>query len=133
MDIWDLWLIAAVGIAAFYVARWFRFAFRKWRSVGWPTASGTVQRGEVSKGGPNRFTGSVYRSRFGYVYHVQDSMHVGFFVLLAPNEQTANEFQKQLQGRHVNVKYDPKRPDVSLVVESEFLGKPIIQNPDWLF
>ena len=60
--------------------------------------------------------------------------YVGTFVVVT-NEDTANKLQDRLDGSVVNVRYNPRDPSVSFIVDRydlQFGGSVATQNPVWL-
>jgi hypothetical protein len=109
-----------------------RHQFRMWRSQGWPTVHGTVQKGEVLHSGGGRTSFLPFRSLLGYAFTVNGHPYWGLFVLAVEDMQTAEKLQKQADGTPVTVQYDPKKPEISFLVERELLGRRIVQDPRWL-
>jgi hypothetical protein len=131
-------LLEAVLAAVFgTVAVWMiilqvRHQLRMWRSQSWPTVHGTVQKGEVLHSGGGRASFLPFRSLLGYAFTVNGHPYWGLFVLAAEDMQAAEKLQKQADGIAVTVQYDPKKPDISFLVERELLGRRIVQDPTWL-
>lgn len=108
-----------------------RLRFRRDKSLIWPEALGTIQPSQVKKGygfwAPNS-----YRSVLGYTFKANDSRYIGFFVLEAPDEESAELLQKKAEGAKVTVRYDPANPAISMLRDEQFFGHKIDQNPHWL-
>ena len=91
-----------------------------------------MQKGEILHSGPTRYLQMPFRSLLGYAYRVNDNRYSGIFVLVAEDMESAERLQLQADGKPVRVKYDPKDPGVSVLVDRELLGRRIIQDPMWL-
>lgn len=109
-----------------------RHQLRIVRSQSWPTVYGTVQKGEVLHSGPGKYLQLPFRSLLGYAYKVDTSSHWGLFAVPVKNIEEAEVIQKQAVGKLVTVKYDPRNPEISLLVDKELFGRRITQNPTWL-
>lgn len=120
---WVLWIFRSI-----------RFISRKRRSRNWPATTCTVQACTVARGRAGRFSSaSHYRSIFGYIFNTdRGPRFVGFFALGTETEDEARDLQKLAQGITLTTRYDPKNPDVSVLVEEAVLGHAVIQNPHWL-
>lgn len=125
-------ILLALVLYVWWMAPFVRYRLRKWQSRNWPSVRGTIQKGEVLRGGPTRYQAFVYRSLLGYAYKVDDSPHAGLFVLVAGDEETAVNLQKQCDGKGVTVRYSRTNPDISFLVENQLMDRPIVQNPWWL-
>lgn len=110
----------------------FRHGVAKRNSQQWPSVSATIETGEILRGGPSIYQALLYRTLLGYSYSVDGLRCSGLFVLIADDQAIAESLRKQLVGRAILVRYDPARPGVSFVVESELLDRQVIQNPLWL-
>jgi hypothetical protein len=67
----------------------------------------------------------------GYAYKVNGVRFAGLLILIAGNKSVAEDLQHSLEGTTVGVRYDPKHPETSFVVEKQLLGRPVYQNPFW--
>lgn len=110
------------------ISHWVRIV----RSQSWPKVSGTVRKGEVLHSGPGRYLQLPFRSLLGYAYKVKGTRYWGLFVLPVRDMEEAELIQKRAPGESVTVQYNPKRPEVSLLVDRELCGRRISQNPTWL-
>ncbi len=109
-----------------------RHQLRIVRSRSWPIVHGTVQKGQILHSGPAKYLQLPFRSLLGYAYEVNGDPYWGLFVLVAEDMEAAEKLQKDADGKRVTVKYDPKSPEISLLVDKELLGRRIAQNPTWL-
>lgn len=132
MDRYEICVLLGVALYTVSVFPSLRYRLRKWRSRNWPAVLGSVQRGHVRRGGPTRFQAFAYRSILGYSYLVNGSAYLGFFVIIARDQKAAENLQTQCNGKSVTVKYDPQNPGISVLVESELLGRSLLQNPLWV-
>jgi hypothetical protein len=124
-----LFVVAAAAVY-FYVPS-IRDFLRKRNSASWPSIDATVQRGQVGTGPTSAVL--VYRSVFGYVYSVDSKRHVGVFLFLLRSEEKARELQRKLDGARIQIGYDPKCPETSVVqsLTLEFADLVVNQDPQW--
>jgi hypothetical protein len=127
-------VIAIVGgtLALWGITRAVRYQSKLFRSRSWPLVSGTVQQGEILSRGATTFLKVPFRSLLGYAYQVNGQSYWGLFALIAEDRDAAEKLQKQAEGRPVTVRYNPKFPEVSVLEDREFLGRPVIQDPMYL-
>jgi len=52
--------------------------------------------------------------------------------LLTEDHGFADNTAEQLRGKEMTVRYNPKRPKDSVLVEDEILGRKVIQSPGFL-
>ena len=132
-NVLEILIVAALVFlsAGFFIPE-IRHQFRLMRSGSWPITQGAVQKGEVLHSGPTKYLQLRFRSLHGYAYKVNGNPYWGIFALVAEDMQIAEKLQRQADGKSIRVKYDPKRPDISILVDRELLGRRIIQNPMWL-
>ena len=129
MDILDLTL----GVAGLLIALTFvRFGIRKWQSRLWPVVPGVIEKGEVNYNDRAAYLPSMYRLLFGYTYILDGVRFAGLFILMVGSETMAADFQHKLKATSVSVRYNPKHPEMSFLVEKELLGKEVYQSLMWL-
>jgi hypothetical protein len=126
--------VALTGSMLYMGVRNYRYSVLEQRSQGWPVVEAIFQKGEATFTGPflALFARKLPKSPFGYSYTVTGLRHFGFFAVYREDGISALELQQRLAGQKVSVRYDPDCPTRSFIVEREFLGKPIHQNPDWI-
>ena len=119
-------------MAVYFVARSIRDFFRKRNNASWPSIEATVQRGQVGTGPTSAVL--VYRSLFGYVYSVDSKQYVGMFLFLLRSEEKARELQRKLNGARIQIRYNPKSPETSVVqsLPPEFADLVVNQDPQWI-
>jgi Protein of unknown function (DUF3592) len=128
----ELLILLTLILCGLWTIRAVRYRMAKWQARNWPTTDGTVQKGQVVRGGPTKFQAFVYRSLLGYVYNVDGCRYAGLFVLIASDLETAEKLQKENEGKAVIVQYDPRQPQNSFLQEKELMGRQVIQNPLWI-
>jgi hypothetical protein len=109
----------------------------KCQSVAWPVTQATIEKGEANFNGPflSLLTGRVPKSLFGYSYKVEGVRYIGFFAIARNIGVALGEgwdMEQKLNGKSLTVRYDPRHPQRSFVVDREVLGKEVQQGPDWL-
>jgi hypothetical protein len=115
-----------------YAVQFRHYFVRQW-SRRWPSATATIQKGEVSRvAGPK---GSVaFASFFGYGFALNGARYAGLFALIC-NEEHGQNLQNKLAGESVFVRYNPSNPNISFladIYDSRFEGLTATQNPKWL-
>ena len=128
-------ILTAVAIyLAYWVIRSIPYWLKRSRSDGWPSVPATIQTCDVrtreNSGFGAVFRNIAYECVFGYEYFAAGERYSGYFVQATVTEGIGNQVRTQLLGRHVNVRYDPANPGVSLVEETVVGGRPVLQNPN---
>jgi hypothetical protein len=132
-DLVDFALAMVGGALAVWAGfRACRYQSKLFRSRSWPIVPGTVQKGEILQRGATTFLQVPFRSLLGYAYTVNGSPYWGLFAFIAEDRETAEQLQKQAEGRPVTVRYNPKSPEESLLENRELLGRRVIQDPFYL-
>ena len=115
-----------------YAIQFRHYFVRQW-SRRWPSATATIQKGEVSK--VSGAKGSVaFGCFFGYVFALNGTTHAGLFALIG-NEEHGQNLQNKLAGKDILVRYNPSDPNVSFladIYDLRFEGLKATQNPQWL-
>jgi len=92
---------------------------RRMRSAGWPTVAATIESGEVS----------TFRSRgryldrgietatvsLGYSYQLDGNYFSGYHVETFNDEQKAWSYLDALKGKTVQISYNPRKPEISVL------------------
>lgn len=115
-------LIFAGAVLLAQIKHWPEW-FRRVRSAHWPTIPGTIESGGVS----TLRTRSRYWDReieiataqLSYSYRL-DTYYAGYHTKEFNDEQKAWSFVDSLKGQTVQVSYNPRKPDVS-VLRQRFL------------
>ena len=131
-------VLVVAGIFVALVAQQVWYGVLRMRSKRWPTVAAKVQQ---SAPGIVTFRhdrlGYDYTSpaRFlGYAFSVAGVRYAGLFVLYG-EETKVQQVARRLVGQPVQVRYDPARPDTSLLADyedSRFQGLTASQRPDFL-
>jgi len=75
------------------------------------------------------------RSQFGYSFQANGQRYGGIFAFITDNLHHANELQRQLDGRTIPVRYNPRNPDDSVLASPATItadGLEATQDPRWL-
>ena len=100
--------IAAIGLRRLY---------QKWRQrralEGWPTVEGAVQSGQVHHEGTRN-----YWVEIAYTYFVGE-YRLGHYVKHFRSEEAAYSFVAQLKDKRVQVRYDERKPDTSVLLDRD--------------
>jgi hypothetical protein len=92
---------------------------RRVRSANWPTTQGTIESGEVKT--DRTTTGRSFRSveiatvTLGYSYRLNASYYSGYHIETFLDEQKAWFYVDGLKGREVQISYNPRKPEVSVL------------------
>jgi hypothetical protein len=96
-------------------------AWRRWQkrrletlAQGWPSVDGWIQCGTVQLI-PNT---SRYLATLTYSYHV-DEYGSGIYTHEFPKESDADAFVQQLKDKHIPIRYNPAKPDESVLEEAD--------------
>jgi len=100
------------------IKRWPEW-LRRMRASGWPTVPGIVESGEVSTfRGRSSYT---YRAQeratanLGYSYTLDGAYYSGYHTAVFDDEQEAWSYVDSLRGKAVQVSYNPRKPDISVL------------------
>jgi hypothetical protein len=135
MPFYLIFKIGCVALAVFLAVRNLRHLLERRRSRTWPITQATIDRGEAKFHKPflNLFSGNAPTSLIEYSYSVENNHYVGYFVIVRSLDLAkASNILGELNGKLLNVRFDPEHPKRSVVVDREVLGKAIHQGPDWL-
>jgi hypothetical protein len=92
---------------------------RRVRSAHWPIIPGAIEGGEVSTIRGRR--GYTYRAtetataKLGYSYQLEGAYYSGYHTETFNDEQQAWSYVDSLKGREVQVSYNPRKPQVSVL------------------
>ena len=122
---WIIYVWLAVLIGGWLLSSW-RWLRRR-RATGWPIGDGRIESTEVTK--PNfSFTTKRgnYLAKLGYSYSVAGSIHAGLYKREFPTQPAADDFVRDLKGKAITVRYRPRRPSLSMVLEPDI--EAVLQN-----
>ena len=89
--------------------------WQKWRqrrAAAWPSADGEVQSASVNR--KNGYTVVV-----GYRYFARSEYHYGKYARHFRRKPQAEQFAEALRGRHIQVRYQEDKPQVSVVLDQD--------------
>lgn len=113
-NLWPLLFGGAAGGGALWQK------LRQRRATAWPSADGEVQHTGVDhKQG--------YRVTIEYRYFARSEYHNGKYVRRFRSKQQAEQFADALHGRHIQVRYQEDKPDVSVVLEDDLRMTGVLQ------
>lgn len=129
------WLYFAVmySILGCYFFVQIRYLIRRHRRNSWPCADATIQQGAIGKISVGR-GGTILASFIGYTYNVQGLRYAGYFAICG-NEAATQELYESLSGEHIQIRYSPSDPNISLLVDYKdfrFKGLKATQSPQFL-
>jgi len=130
-DIFKLlfWLTAIVWVSIKYGP----YFWEKLASQRWPVISAEIQRGGFGSL-PGAKGAGIPASFFGYRFTMDNVPRVGI-IAVPISEEGSKTLQERLAGERINVKYDPRNPDISCLVDKydfRFNGGVATQQPDVL-
>lgn len=100
------------------IRRWPEW-FRRACSAHWPTISATVESGEVSTfRGRSRYSDRAVENavaQLGYSYQLNGTYYSGYHTQTFSDEQEAWIYVDSLKGKTIEVSYNPRKPDVSVL------------------
>ena len=119
-------IFAFLAFFAVKLAAETRFLLRRMGSGKWPTTIAKIE---------GEFVGSMGKgaraASFQYQFTVEGSLYSGRFVVPAIEER-ARKLLKQLDGQSIEICYNPRRPDISFLLnlyDLRFDGFAASQNP----
>lgn len=86
---------------------------RQRRAAGWPSADGEVQSVKTKQHSGKRSVTVEYR------YYAQSQYRYGKYTRLFRGKQAAEKFADAVRGRHIQVRYEPDKPQVSVVLDED--------------
>jgi hypothetical protein len=106
---WVKWVVTgAIGLAATL-----KLALRRRRSESWPMLPARVERAEVH----NEDTG--YSVTLDYSYQVNGEFFSGFYEKRFKWRRFAEEFETMNRGQQLFVRYDPEKPEISVLRDKD--------------
>jgi|SRR5579864_2705316 len=99
------------------IKQWPEWA-RRLRSANWPTTTGMVETGEVSTHRGRARTYQAYEdasATLGYSYNLNGIYYSGYHIETFDDEQKAWSYVDALKGQAVQVRYNPRKPEVSVL------------------
>lgn len=110
-------LMAFVPIPGVFAAINARKLYQKWRQrkaiAGWLTTEATIQSGKVHSEGRRN-----YWAEMTYIYYIGE-YRVGRHVKHFRKEEEAADFVRQLRDKRIQVRYDERKPDDSVLLERD--------------
>ncbi len=98
-------------------ALWVRKQYQKWRQnramAGWQSTEATIQSGVFHHDGARQ-----YWVELTYTYYVEEyrtGKHIHHF----HKEDEADDFMRETKGRKVQVRYNPDKPDESVILDRD--------------
>ena len=127
----EILILLALILCVLWMVPMIRYLLRRWRSRDWPVVPGTIQRGQVLRRGEQDTKPSFTPVCLGTLTRSMVRATRVCSFLVAGDEETAQNLQKQGAVGNVNVRYNPRKPEISFLQEKELLGRQVIQNPLW--
>jgi hypothetical protein len=127
-----VWLAATWCVLLFYIFIQIRYYWRRIEGRKWPRVEACIQDGTVGDVSLGRGASNV-GAFFDYNFELDGIRHFGSFVILCGTRERAEEIVPKLKHLNLPVRYDPKDPDTSLLVDYydlRFGGEVAIQNPE---
>ena len=121
--IFVLLILLVVGLLL-TIRRWPEW-LRLVRSARWPTVPGTIEGGEVStRRGRSRGDRAIETAtaNLAYSYQLNGTYYSRYHIAVFDDEQGAWSYVDGLKGETVQVSYNPRRPDISVLRPQTALG-----------
>jgi uncharacterized protein DUF3592 len=100
--------------------------FRSLRAGSWRVVSGSVETAEVTafhgRSPSGLSSAEMARVSLGYSYQVDGEFYSGYFFTSFKDEQEAWNFADRWKGKSVVIRYNPAKPDVSVLRMQEQTG-----------
>jgi hypothetical protein len=112
-----------------------RFSLRLQSIPGWPTARALITVAESYRGSPvgsQKYSSGLHYCKACYAFSVNGSSYEGWFALMIGDEGFADDTAQKLRGQDIAVRYNPKRPKDSVLVDDKILGRKVVQGQSWL-
>ena len=111
MDAFNIiFLVTVLALVAWTVVPQTQYLLRQMQSAKWPTATAAIQEdfvGSLPDGG--------HAASFKYQFAVKENLYRGQFLVIA-GEDRATRLLKELDGQTIQVRYDPRRPEISFLI-----------------
>jgi len=86
---------------------------RQRRAAAWPSADGAIQSVKVSQRNGRTVVTLEYR------YYAQSEYRYGKYMRQFRRKQAAEQFAEAVRGRHIQVRYEPNKPQISVVLDDD--------------
>jgi Protein of unknown function (DUF3592) len=93
---------------------------RQRRAAAWPSADGDVQHANVEHK-------SGYQVVLEYRYYARSKYHYGKYTRHFRSKKDAEKFADALHGRHIQVRYQEDKPEVSVILEDDLRMTGVLQ------
>jgi hypothetical protein len=117
-------VLAVVAILGILVLRktWFASTAKMW-----PVIEARIENVflDVSSRGPNRVEQT--HTVLAYAYAIGDSYYSGQITLSA-SQVSLESVEKEMVGRQISVHYNPKKPEISIFLKREVLGRLVVTD-----
>lgn len=78
--------------------------------------------------GSQKYAFASHYCRACYAFSINGKSYDGWFALMIGDEGFADTTATKLRGREITIRYNPKRPKDSVLVDENVLGKKVIQK-----
>ena len=119
-------LLFILAVVSYLFFRWVR---RTDSMPTWPTATALVTEVESMRGSPvgTRYGFASDHCKVWYAFSLGEATYEGSFALMTEDHEFADDTAEKLRGGKFIVRYDPKNPKDSVLVDDSVLGKKVIQ------
>ena len=107
-----------------YIKQWPEW-MRRIRAANWPITQGVIENGDVSTiRSQSRYFDHLENATatLGYSYRVNGEYYSGYHTETFNDEQKAWTYVDALRGQAVQVSYDPRKPDISILGRQPMLS-----------
>jgi len=125
-DIFILLIFVALGVLVSVkrLPEW----IRRIRSSHWPTVQGVIENGEVSTlRSRSRYLDRVESATatLGYSYRLDGTYYAGYHTEMFTHEQKTWSYVDALRGQAVQVSYNPRKPEASVLRKQPLLSNAV--------
>jgi hypothetical protein len=126
------WYFLVSTVLLFSLIVW-RYLRRTDSIPNWPTAVASITEVESCRGVPlPKYHVGFDHCKVYYAFSIGDKSYEGWFVLTAEEHGFADDSAEKLRGKEITVRYNPKHPNDSLVLEDVVFGKKVIQSQNFV-
>jgi hypothetical protein len=101
----------------------------------WPITTALITDAQSHRGlpgGSHNFALALHHCRTYYAFSLNGKSYEGWFALVAEDEGFADTTATKLRGQEISIRYNPKIPEDSVLVDQMILGKEVIQKQELL-
>jgi hypothetical protein len=122
------WCILLFTMLLFSLAI-YRYLHRTGSIPNWPTAVALVTEVVSCRGTPlPKYGLPSNHCKVYYAFSIGDKSYEGWFGLMTEEHGFADDSSEKLRGKEITIRYNPKNPKDSLLLDDTVLGKKVIDS-----